>query len=142
MKNLILTFALTSLLSACASTQQSQKDRLFQELGGHIGIDELVVTSIQFLHNDERIAFLFEDIDEPNLVTQLNEQLCSISGGPCQYQGLSMLDAHAGMDLSKAEFDIFVEVFIEAMRARNIPFSTQNELLALLAPMRVDIIHQ
>jgi len=130
------------LLSACSSSQPRQEDSLYQQLGGDIGIDQLAITSLQLLREEERLAFLFEDIDEHNLIRQLSDQLCYLSGGPCVYEGLSMQDAHAGMALTEAEFDIFVQVFMNAMAANNIPFSAQNKLLAMLAPMRTDVIHQ
>jgi hemoglobin len=142
MKRFIIISFLISLLLGCASTQPRQDDTLYQQLGGDIGIDELVVTSLQMLRQEQRVAPLFEDIDDNNLIEQLSDQLCFLSGGPCQYEGLAMQDAHAGMALTEAEFDIFVQVFMNAMRANNIPFSAQNQLLAMLAPMRPDIIHQ
>jgi len=142
MKVLGLLAGIIILLSACSSSQPRQEDSLYQQLGGDIGIDQLAITSLQLLREEERLAFLFEDIDEHNLIRQLSDQLCYLSGGPCVYEGLSMQDAHAGMALTEAEFDIFVQVFMNAMAANNIPFSAQNKLLAMLAPMRTDVIHQ
>ena len=142
MKQAIFVAAVVISLAGCAGNQPRQDDSLYRQLGGDIGIDNLVVTSIQMLHKDERIAFLFEETEDANLVEQLNNQLCFLSGGPCTYDGLSMQDAHAGMELTEAEFDVFVEIFIDAMTETGIPFSAQNQLLAILAPMRPDIIHQ
>ena len=129
-------------MHACSNSQPRQDDSLYQQLGGDIGIDQLAVTSLQLLHKDERLAFLFEDIDEHNLIRELSNQLCYLSGGPCVYEGLSMQDAHAGMAITEANFDIFVQIFMQAMRDNDIPFAAQNKLLTMLAPMRPDIIHQ
>lgn len=139
---LIIINVVVSLLVACSASQPRQDDSLYRQLGSDIGIDNIVVTALQLLHNDERISFLFEDIEEANLIKQLNDQLCFLSGGPCTYEGLSMEEAHAGMALTEAEFDVFVEIFIDAMKANNVPFAAQNKLLAMLAPMRPDVIHQ
>ena len=51
-----------------------------------------------------------------------------------------MKSAHAGMEINKAQFNALVEVLQVAMDARNIPFATQNQLLARLAPMHRDVI--
>jgi len=148
MKRLVLmssVIAMAIIITACAGTTQptpKRGDTLFQQLGGEIGVDQLVVATLQRVHSDERIAFLFEDIDETNLVEQLYDQICYLSGGPCTYDGLDMRDAHAGMAITKREFDIFVQLFVDAMEQQQIPFSAQNKLLALLAPMRPDIVHQ
>lgn len=142
MNNVIVICALVCALFACSASQPRQDDSLYQQLGGDIGIDQLATTSLQLLKQNERVAPLFEDIDDHNLIRQLSDQLCFLSGGPCQYEGLSMQDAHAGMAITEAEFDIFVQVFMNAMQANNIPFAAQNKLLAMLAPMRRNVIHQ
>ena len=142
MNKLVFTCALSILLSACSAPQPRDNGTLYQQLGGDIGIDQLAVTSLQMLKQEPRLATLFDDIDESNLVTQLSDQLCFLSGGPCEYDGLTMQDAHAGMEITEAEFDIFVQVFMQAMNVNHIPFAAQNQLLAMLAPMRADVIHQ
>lgn len=65
-----------------------------------------------------------------------------LSGGPCEYEGLGIVEAHSGMEITEAEFDIFVELVIDAMEFADIPHTAHNKLLALLAPMGEDIIYQ
>jgi hemoglobin len=129
------------LLSAC--TKQYVIDKPFyDELGGMEGINKFVTKAVELSHNDERIAFLFEETDDDELIKQLNDQICFLSKGPCEYEGLDMVEAHSGMEITEAEFDIFVELVIDAMEYADIPHTARNKLLALLAPMREDIIHQ
>ena len=49
--------------------------------------------------------------------------------------------AHKEMDINKANFNGLVEVLQKSMDKRGIPFSAQNRMLALLAPMHRDIIN-
>ncbi len=58
------------------------------------------------------------------------------------YEGPDMVEVHSGMEITEAEFDIFVEIIIDAMELAEISYSARNKLLALLAPMREDIIYQ
>jgi hemoglobin len=51
-----------------------------------------------------------------------------------------MREVHADLDINKGDFNALVEVLQRAMDAQGIPFSQQNRLLALLAPMHRDII--
>lgn len=129
------------VLSAC-SHNSNRSDQLFRDLGGEIGLDQLSVSTLQLARAEKGIAFHFQDIEDDEFITELYTQLCFLSGGPCVYEGREMTDAHAGLEISKSEFDIFVAVFIEAMNLNNISFTAQNKLLALLSPMRSDIIHQ
>ena len=51
-----------------------------------------------------------------------------------------MKTAHAAMGVNKAAFNNLVEGLQFAMDAEKIPFTVQNRLLTLLAPMHRDII--
>ena len=135
--------ALALAISLCACAAPGNKgDALFQDLGGKEGIARFVSAVVALAHQDPRIGFLFEDADDENLIAQLEDQICALSGGPCEYEGQGMVEAHSGMEISEAEFDIFVELVIDAMEQSGISHSARNRLLALLAPMREDVIYQ
>lgn len=127
------------LLSACATTSQQS---LYQALGGQAGVEALVDRVTDIAHNDERIGFLFEDTDFPYFKARLTEQICELSGGPCEYTGLDMVDAHSGMEITRAEFNYFVEDLQLAMDQVGLDVPTQNRLLGLLVPMHADVIEQ
>ena len=134
--------ALFLLSSIVVCSTASYAASLYTELGEDRGINKFVTKAVELSHNDERIAFLFEDSDDEELIKQISDQICALSDGPCEYDGLDMVEAHSGMEITEAEFDIFVSLVIDAMEFADIPHPTRNKLLALLAPMRKDIIHQ
>jgi hemoglobin len=51
-----------------------------------------------------------------------------------------MKDIHAGRDINRANFFALVEALQVAMNKHNVPFRSQNKLLAVLAPMHRDIV--
>ena len=51
-----------------------------------------------------------------------------------------MKSAHADLEIGKRDFNALVEVLQQAMDARSIPFTAQNQLLAQLAFMHRDIV--
>lgn len=65
-----------------------------------------------------------------------------LSGGPCTYRSETMQTSHEGLDIRDAEFNAVVEDLIKAMDELEIPAPLQNELIALLAPLHRDIVHQ
>jgi hemoglobin len=134
-----------SVLLACAALAgcaSATPDRLYRQLGGQPGVEALVEALLERLADDDRIAARFADTNIGRLRRMLIEQICNLSGGPCAYSGESMLQVHAGMNLSQAEFNALVEDLIDAMRDRDVPLRAQNRLLALLAPMRADIVRR
>tara|TARA_R110000782_G_scaffold16289_1_gene46843 strand:+ start:410 stop:832 length:423 start_codon:yes stop_codon:yes gene_type:complete len=131
-----------SLLFLITTATLAHADTLYTQLGEQEGIAKFVTKAIEISHADQRIAFLFEDTDDEELIIQISDQICFLSDGPCEYDGQDMEEVHSGMEITEAEFDIFVEIVIDAMEFAEISHSARNKLLALLAPMRKDIIYQ
>jgi len=66
--------------------------------------------------------------------------VCELTGGPCHFHGISMTGSHAYLELQDRHFNALVEDLQNAMDTQKVPFRTQNRLLAILAPMRRDIV--
>ena len=90
---------------------------------------------------DRRMNPFFKDVDQKHLKEELVTQFCEVSGGPCRRTGSDMKKAHAGFDIDKAAFNALVEVLQQSMDAQGIAFTTQNRLLARLAPMHREIVN-
>ena len=116
-------------------------DGLFRELGGRPGIDALVGEFVPRLVADPRTGEFFKKSNQAHLKEMLALQFCVVSGGGCTYTGLPMDKAHHDMDISKSDFNALVEVLQASMDARQVPFATQNRLLARLAPMHRQIVN-
>ena len=117
-------------------------DGYYQELGGKEGVEKIVDNFINEISFDKNIVKFFEGTDINRLREKLIEQFCHESGGPCEYTGDSMKDVHAGMQITKAEFNRVVELLQAAMDDAGTPQTAQNRLIRSLAPMRPDIIHR
>lgn len=115
---------------------------LYQRLGGRPAIERFVDEGVERVLVNPRIGFLFENTDVPNLKFQLTEQICQLAGGPCVYEGMDMASAHFDLDINEAEFNALVEDFQQAMRATGVSYSLENQVLALLAPMKPAILHK
>ena len=125
---------------AQVSNSAMQSAPLYAALGEKSGITQLTDDFVNRLKVDARLAPAFKDANEKNLKLMLAQQFCKLSGGPCVYEGADMKSAHSSMDITKTDFHALVEVLQASMDARNIPFTAQNQLLALLAPMHRDVI--
>lgn len=133
---------LTLLLACCAAlpVQAQGQAPLYRALGEKAGIQALMTDFVQRLKADPRLARFFKDSNAQHLAEMLSQQVCQLSGGPCVYEGAPMKDAHADMDIARADFNALVEVLQDAMQARGVAFRDQNALLARLAPLHRDIV--
>jgi len=138
----LLVFA-TASMSSAASMQPSLYDRL----GGLTGIKAVVDQFVANVGADQKINKFFTATvaDPQRLATfkmNLVNQICQGTGGPCKYTGKSMKDAHKGMGITDADFNALVGDLVAALNKFKVSAQNQKDLLALLGPMKGDIVGQ
>ena len=131
--------AQTATATATTNPTVSSSD-LYIAFGERAGIAALMDDFVVRLKADQRTAPFFEKTNLPELARGLTDQLCMLSGGPCKYSGATMKKAHDDLDIRRRDFNALVEVLQDSMGAKGIPFSTQNRMLSLLAPMHRDVV--
>lgn len=122
------------------AAQASPEKSLYDQLGGKESIRKVMDDFVVRLKADPRIGDQFAATDADRLASQLTDQVCESTGGPCKYVGLDMKAAHAGMTITKAHFNALVEVLQTSMNSHNVPLDVQLEVLSMLAPMHRDVI--
>ena len=115
---------------------------LYDRLGGQGAITAVVDTFVANVAADTRINAFFRGVDMPQLKRLLVEQICQATGGPCSYTGRSMRAAHAGMNITNAQFDALVENLVRALDTFRVPEREKTELLTALGGMRREIVGQ
>jgi hemoglobin len=129
------------LTMACGSQDLVKTERsLYERLGGKRAIAAAVDQFVANVAADNRINRRFAATDIPKLKRQLVDQVCAGTGGPCIYKGRDMKSTHAGMKISEAEFGALVEDLVKALNTLKIPLREQQDLLAILSPMKKDIV--
>jgi hemoglobin len=130
--------------AACAAMGPKERS-LYQRLGGREGIALVVGDFVTNMAADPRVNERLKGLKPPEIErfkSNLADQICDASGGPCAYLGRDMRSAHKGMKISDAEWDATVENFVKALDKRNVGAKEKQELLALLSPMKKDIVGQ
>ncbi|MGM0633436.1 MAG: group I truncated hemoglobin [Pseudomonadota bacterium] len=139
-RSITTTWVVAGLLLLTACVSSSREQNLFEALGGHTGVEQIVDNFIIEIANDPRVLPRFEDSNVERFRDKITEHFCMITDGPCEYTGDTMVRVHAGMQISSAEFNAVVEDLMDAMDEAGTPVSAQNRLLARLARLRPDII--
>ena len=134
---IITTLCFVLLLSSCATSQTS----LYDQLGGKNTIAQIVDNFIHEIEFDQTMFAYFAESDIDRFREKLNEHLCFLADGPCQYTGDTMEQVHAGMNISERDFNHGVDLFIAAMNKAKVPHPLQNKLLAKMVPTRKEIIY-
>lgn len=118
---------------------------LYDRLGGQTAIVAVVDSFVGRVAGDSRINGFFKATaaDPARMAAfkaKLVDQICQASGGPCTYTGKDMKSAHAGMNITNAHFDALVEDLVATLNGFNVAQADQDALLAVLGPMRPDIV--
>lgn len=132
--------AATVLSAGCA--QMAQKPSLYDRLGGKPAIQAVVDDFIANVAADTRINKRFANTNIPRLTTMLVDQICEATGGPCKYTGRNMKAAHAGMQITEAEFNALVQDLVKSLDKFKVLEQEKKELLTALASMKGDIVGQ
>jgi hemoglobin len=125
---------------------EAPKERsLYQRLGGREGIAVVVDDFVANVVADNRINARFKALKPPEvfkLKTNLSDQICDATGGPCSYLGKDMKTAHKGMNVTEAEWNATVEALSKALDKHKVGAKEKQELLGALGPMKKDIVGQ
>jgi len=129
-------------LAACA-TMGDPPRTLYKRLGGREGIALVVGDFVANMAGDSRVNARFKDMkpaDVEKLKSNLADQICDATGGPCSYLGRDMKTAHQGMKITEAEWTATVENFSKALDKNQISVKDKSEVLGMLGPMKADIV--
>lgn len=135
-------FALARPLAA----QQPADTSLYVRLGGVPAIALVVdyfVDRLEWspvIRANPAVRRAFADPIKPGLKYRLTELVCEATGGPCTYSGRAMDEAHDGLGITEAEWQSMVEEFVRALRRYKLPPREQQDLLAVVATTKEDIV--
>jgi hemoglobin len=133
-------FLVIPMLLAAAGPARAADSALFQQLGGLDGIERIVGGMVDRSLGDPRIAWAFDNSNHDRLKRLIAQQFCNLSGGPCPRRERGMGPAHRHLGLAEYHFNALVGNLQDAMEEAGTPFRAQLRLLALLAPMKREIV--
>ncbi|HEV8225375.1 MAG TPA: group 1 truncated hemoglobin [Methylomirabilota bacterium] len=138
-------------LTACASAPSDTASSapatptLYQRLGGREAIKQVVDDFVANLAADPRVNARFKGLDAAKMAklqTDLADQICDVTGGPCAYLGRDMKTVHKGMNITEAEWNATVEDLVKTLNKFKVGPKEQQELLGALGGMKKDIVGQ
>jgi hemoglobin len=143
-KRIAVAVFLLGTIAATASAQNAmvggQEKSLYERLGGIEAIKAVVGEFAGRVLADNRVNKKFAKSDAPRLVLHLQEQICAATGGPCEYTGKDMKSTHKYMKVTEGEFNALVGDLVGALDKFNVPEKEKNDLLAILGPLKSQIV--
>jgi hemoglobin len=130
---------------AQGSSQEKQAS-LYDRLGGLAPISVVVSDFIDALVPDAvlnanpAIDAARKRVPAPYLKYHVTALVCQATGGPCRYQGRTMKESHAHLNITEREWDRMVTIFKDVLAKHKVPAKETEELLAIVGSTKADIV--
>jgi len=115
---------------------------LFERLGGEAAVDAAVDVFYEKVIADPRISSYFDGLD---MVAQANKQKAFLTmafGGPNNYTGQDMRNAHAHLGLLGEHFDAVVENLAATLSELGVSDEDIQDVAAVAETTRADVLGQ
>jgi hemoglobin len=142
-----LLIILVFLLSAVTITAEEKTEKtLYERLGGEYPIavvvdqfiDLLLVNDV--LNANPAIKEARDRVPRAGLKFHVTTLVCQTSGGPCNYTGRSMEEAHAHLNITEREWQAMLSDFRRVLNNNRVPEREQKELIAIVESTKGAIV--
>jgi len=142
---LILLMATSAMAPAALSQSMSNpKAGLYNRLGGYDAIAAVTDDLLGRLVADPQLGKFFvglNDTSKTRIRQHFVDFLCKATGGPCAYMGQDMKTAHAGMNISEADWAAAVRDLQATLDKFKVPARERGEVLSAVSSLKPDIVH-
>lgn len=114
---------------------------LYDELGGAAAIDAAVDIFYRKVLADDRVSEFFDTVDMEGQHAKQKAFLTVALGGPNNYTGKDMREAHKHMNLSEGHFNAVAEDLIATLEELDVPQARIDEVIAVVATTKNDVLN-
>lgn len=115
---------------------------LFQQLGGNDAINAAVDIFYDKLLADDCIKHFFDGVDMNNQRAKQRIFLAFAFGGPVNYDGKGMREAHKHLSLNDTHFDAVVEHLVATLQELNVAPELIAQVGAIAESTRDDVLNR
>lgn len=112
----------------------------YERVGGGAAIGSVVDRFYELVLGDQRLATFFTDTDLPRLKRHQVLLVSQVMGGPAEYEGGELREAHAGIDVTDADFGLVVSYLAQALHEAGVEQEIVDRVGATLAATRDDVV--
>ncbi len=115
-------------------------ETIYSEIGGREAVESVVDDFYDRVLADESLAGFFEGMDMESLRAHQVQFISAVAGGPVEYTGGDMREAHAHLDIEDEDFDAVCRHLERALRDNGIPDDHVEAILAEVEDLRAPVV--
>ena len=112
----------------------------YEAVGGGPAVSIVVDDFYQRVQADPQLSHYFVGVDMPRLKRHQALLVGQVLGGPPDYDGRSLQDAHAGLGVTEGDFDLVVGHLAAALQAAGVPDAIIGRAGAAVVATKPDIV--
>ena len=140
--SLLILLVATTAIAPPAFSQS--KDSLYKRLGGYDAVAAVTDDMLGRLIADPQLNKFFvglNDVSKTRIRQHFVDFLCKATGGPCAYTGQDMKTAHAGLNITEADWAAAVKDLQATLDKFKVPDRERGEVLSAVSSLKPDIVH-
>jgi hemoglobin len=114
---------------------------LYQRVGGEAAIHAAVGRFYERVLADPALSHFFTGVSMSRLKAHQFAFLSQALGGPKQYSGASMRDAHSKLAIEQRHFDSVADHLVETLRELGVPENIVGKIAAAVTPLSGHIVN-
>lgn len=122
-------------------TEEKPKVSVYENIGGAAAVDAAVDIFYRKVLSDDRISQFFDTVDMEEQHVKQKAFLTMAFGGPNDYTGKDMREAHKHMDLTEEHFGAVAEALVGTLEELEVPQEYIDEIVGIAVSVKDDVLN-
>ena len=114
---------------------------VYERIGGEAAVNAAVDIFYRKVLVDDRISHFFDTIDMEQQHIKQKAFLTMAFGGPNNYSGVDMREAHKGMKLTEEHFTAVAEALVGTLNDLDVPQAEIDEIVGIAVSVKDDVLN-
>jgi len=114
---------------------------VYEKIGGAAAVDAAVDIFYRKVLADDRISKFFDTVDMDAQHAKQKAFLTMAFGGPNEYTGKDMREAHKHMNLTEEHFNAVAENLVGTLKELDVPQDIIDEIVAIALSVKDDVLN-
>lgn len=115
---------------------------VYDAIGGAAAVDAAVDIFYRKVLMDDRISDFFDTVDMDAQHAKQKAFLAMVFGGPSEYTGKDMREAHKGMNLTEEHFNAVAECLVSTLEELNVPQEHIDTIVSVAVSVKGEVLNQ
>ncbi len=120
----------------------TEETSIYDSIGGEKAVNAAVDIFYRKVLADDRISQFFDSVDMDGQRAKQKAFLTMVFGGPNNYTGKDMREAHKHMDLNETHFNAVAENLVGTLEELSVPKDIIDKIVAIAVSVKADVLNQ